>query len=174
MKRRWIPHYWRGRHHFPDHEPFEWIVEDLLGVSCWPDDDHFTDEFPENKIKVIINLCEFDYPEGVPDGYTYYHIPVPDYGVPTEDQIHRFLEITDLHQKKEEPVVVHCVAGCGRTGQMVAIWAAYNGWMDTHSDPIKWIRERRKCSCETCEQEKLVKTWVERFRNHHHDKKSPQ
>jgi protein-tyrosine phosphatase len=134
-----------------------------LGVSCWPDD-HFEKEYPQNKIKVVINVCEFDYPEGVPKGFIYYHFPVPDYGLPTQKQIVKFLEVTRKHILNKEAIVVHCVAGCGRTGQMIAIWAASTGRIPKGEDPIRWIRKHRACSCETPRQEKLVRNYVNKLR----------
>lgn len=134
-----------------------------MGVSCWPDADHFADEYPAHGIKAIVNVSEFDYPDGVPAGYAYYHLPIPDYGLPTRAQVDQFLEITDRHVERAEPVVVHCVAGCGRTGQMVAIWGAATGRIPKGNDPVRWIRARRPCSCETREQEKRARAWARKY-----------
>lgn len=88
----------------------------------------------------------------MPKDFVYYHINVPDYGLPTDNQIKEFFEITDKHGKNKEPIVVHCVAGCGRTGQFVIAWAAYNGYIPKGMDPVKWIRKLRPCSIEKQEQ----------------------
>ena len=94
----------------------------------------------------------------------YYHIHVEDYGVPTDSQINQFLKITGKHQVEAEPVVVHCVAGCGRTGQFVVAWAAHNGIIPKKTDPVEWIRGHRRCSLETEEQKGFARQLASRFK----------
>ena len=108
--------------------------------------------YKKEGIKAIVNVSEFDNRQDIPEGFSYYHINVADYGVPTDNQINKFLDISDDHETKKEPVVVHCVAGCGRTGQFIVVWGAYNGIIPKSMDPVKWIRNYRRCSLETKEQ----------------------
>ena len=102
-------------------EPFTWIVRGRMAASWWPDPPVFK-IYERQGIKVIVNVSEFDNRQDIPEGFSYYHIDVPDYGVPTDEQIEHFLEITKMHQMNKEPIVVHCVAGCGRTGQFIVAW----------------------------------------------------
>jgi protein-tyrosine phosphatase len=106
---------------------------------------------------VIVNCTEFDNRQDIPEEFTYYHIHVEDYGVPSDAQINQFLKITDKHQNDCEPIVVHCVAGCGRTGQFIVAWGAHNGSIPNNTDPVKWIRQHRSCSLETNEQMKFAR-----------------
>ena len=76
----------------------------------------------------------------------------PDYGVPTDAQIEWFLELMDKHHQAKEPVVIHCVAGCGRTGQFIIAWCAKAGFISRGTNPVDWIRARRKCCLETLKQ----------------------
>ncbi|TFG07171.1 MAG: hypothetical protein EU539_05650, partial [Promethearchaeota archaeon] len=115
-------------------------------------------------IKVVINCSEFDNKSEMSKYFDYYHIDVPDYGLPTEQQIRRFLNICDEHGRKKDPIVVHCVAGCGRTGQFVVAWAAHNGFLPNGVDPVKWIRKFRPCSLETREQMNLARKIARQFR----------
>jgi protein-tyrosine phosphatase len=112
---------------------------------------------------VIINCSEFDYQNDVPVGFKYYHINVPDYGLPTELQIEQFLEITKAHNKMNEPIVVHCVAGCGRTGQFIVAWAAYNRYLPKNIDPVKWIKKLRPCCLETEEQMNFARKIAKKY-----------
>ena len=61
-------------------------------------------------------------------------------------------------------MVVHCVAGCGRTGIMVIAWAAFNGHIPNGMDPVKWIRKFRPCSLETKEQMNLAREIAKKYR----------
>lgn len=138
-------------------EPFTWIEKHKIAASWWPDPYVF-EIYKKKGIKVIINCSEFDNRDDIPNGFHYYHINIPDYGTPTDEQIQRFLEITEHHHKKSQPIVVHCVAGCGRTGQILVAWGSYYGYIHETMDPVKWIRSHRKCSLETKEQMKFARS----------------
>ncbi|MHA1412835.1 MAG: protein-tyrosine phosphatase family protein [Promethearchaeota archaeon] len=134
-------------------EPFTWIVKGKIAASWWPDKNLFK-KYELEGISVIINCSEFNNRKDVPEGFTYYHFNVPDYGLPTDNQIDRFLKICEKHMRERRSIVVHCVAGCGRTGQFIVAWAAYNGYIPKGTDPVKWIKKIRPCCLETQEQMK--------------------
>jgi len=55
------------------------------------------------------------------------HVPVPDHHLIPERQLHEeILPFLAEAREAEEPVVVHCLAGIGRTGQVLAAWLVYN------------------------------------------------
>jgi protein-tyrosine phosphatase len=139
------------------------MVEGVLAASWWPDPSVF-EIYQQNAIRVVVNCCEFDNRQDVPSQFAYHHIHVPDYGVPTDAQIERFMALMDEHHAKREPVVVHCVAGCGRTGQFIVAWCAKAGFIPADRDPVQWIRARRKCCLETQEQIQCAKRWMKAFR----------
>lgn len=159
MRRPW---YWPigGQPHRT--EPFTWIVEGRMAASWWPDND-VLDYYKSAGIKVIINASEFDYKAEISDQYSYYYINIPDYGVPTDNQIIKFLKITDAHNESKDPIVVHCVAGCGRTGQLIVVWAAHNGYITKNDDPVQWIRNLRRCCLETPEQMNFARKISRRY-----------
>lgn len=157
------PWYWPEKGQPERTEPFTWIIDDVIAASWWPDPYVF-DIYRVKKIRAVVNCCEFDNRRDVPEAFAYYHINVPDYGVPTEAQIERFLEIMDHHHEAREPVVIHCVAGCGRTGQFIAAWCARAGFIPRDMDPVDWIRARRKCCLETGAQIQCVRRLAEKFR----------
>jgi len=132
-------------------EEFTWISKGKMAASWWPDPPVIK-RYKKEGIKVIVNCSEFDNRQDIPQDFIYYHINVADYGVPTDNQIKRFLELTKKHDAQKDPVVIHCVAGCGRTGQFIVAWGAHNGIIPKNMDPVKWIRTYRKCSLETKEQ----------------------
>ncbi len=55
------------------------------------------------------------------------HAPVPDHHlVPESLLVDEILPFLVDARNAEEPVVVHCLAGIGRTGQVLAAWLVYN------------------------------------------------
>jgi protein-tyrosine phosphatase len=112
----------------------------------------------------VVNVCEFDNRKDVPKWFDYHFIHVPDYGVPSDQQIDKFIELMDRHYAAKEPVVVHCVAGCGRTGQFIIAWCAKAGFIPKGVDPVTWIRERRKCCLETGGQIACAKRLTKKYR----------
>jgi len=143
-------------------QPFTWIVKEKMAASWWPDPPVF-ERYKKEGISVIINCSEFDNRKDIPNIFNYYHINVPDYGLPTENQIETFLAICDKHGLNNESIVVHCVAGCGRTGQFLVVWGAKNGYIPKSMDPVKWIRKYRPCSLETIEQMNFARKMAKKY-----------
>jgi protein-tyrosine phosphatase len=157
------PWYW-PKNGMPERTvPFTWIIKKKIAASWWPDA-NLLDRYKEEGIKIIINCSEFDYRKEVPKDFQYFHINIPDYGTPTDSQLDHFLEITKKFSKENNPMVVHCVAGCGRTGIMVVAWAAFNGYIPDGMDPVKWIRKLRPCCLETKEQMELARKIANKYR----------
>ena len=161
MNRVW-PWYW-PKNGMPERtEPFTWIIKGKLAASWWPDTNLFK-KYKEEGIAVIINCSEFDNRKDIPNGFIYHHFNVPDYGVPSLDQIRKFLTISKEHIHQKKPIVIHCVAGCGRTAQFIIACAAYNNFIPEKVDPVNWIRKHRPRSLETLEQMKFARMIAQKF-----------
>ena len=158
------PSYWPEQGQPERTEPFTWIVEGVIAASWWPDPYVF-DIYEEHSVKAIFNVCEFDNRQDIPAQFDYHFIHVPDYGVPTDKQLDQFIKLMDQHHAAGEPAVVHCVAGCGRTGQFIIAWAAKAGFIPETEDPVDWIRTRRKCCLETGAQIECARRLTRQFRN---------
>lgn len=145
--------------------PFTWIIKNKMAASWWPDVS-IVEIYKKEGIKVIINCSEFDNHHDIPKEFNYFHISIPDFGTPTDSQLDKFLEITSRFEASKEPIVVHCVAGCGRTGIMIIAWAAFNGYIPDGLDPVKWIRKLRPCCLETKEQMDLARKIAKKYRKY--------
>ena len=156
------PWYW-PKNGMPERaEPFTWIVKGKLAVSWWPDP-YVIEIYLKEGIKAIINCSEFDNRKDLPDDFNYFHLDIPDYGTPTDAQLTKFFEITSKHGSNNHPIVVHCIAGCGRSGIMVIAWAAYNDYIPNGIDPVTWIRKLRPCCLETKEQLDLARNLAKKY-----------
>ncbi|MHA1987605.1 MAG: protein-tyrosine phosphatase family protein [Promethearchaeota archaeon] len=156
------PYYW-PKGGMPERTvPFTWIIKNKIAVSWWPDPP-VLEIYHKAGIKTIINCSEFDNQQDIPNEFNYFHINIPDFGTPTEAQLKRFFELTSEGSKNKYPIVVHCVAGCGRSGLMIVAWAAYNNHIPKGIDPVKWIRKLRSCCLETKEQMELARKIARKY-----------
>ncbi|MDR2392390.1 MAG: dual specificity protein phosphatase family protein [Planctomycetota bacterium] len=111
-------------------------------------------------IAALVTLTEEALdPAAVRDvGLDVLHLPVPDFAPPTLEQIARFVAYVDERNRAGGAVAVHCGAGCGRTGTMLACYLASRG--KTAGDAIMTVRRERPGSVETPEQELRVREFA--------------
>ncbi|MDG6224142.1 MAG: dual specificity protein phosphatase family protein [Candidatus Thermoplasmatota archaeon] len=112
----------------------------------------------ESGVSSALNLTEMDWPGEWKGswGGDYMHIPVYDLGIPTEEQAVnalRFIEEGLL----TGAVMVHCFAGLGRTGTIIALYLVESGIEPR--DAVELVRSRRPGSLEVLEQEEFVLSW---------------
>ncbi len=84
------------------------------------------------------------------------HLPVPDMGIP-EDIVgwEQGLERASKAAREGSNVVVHCLAGIGRTGTFLACLAKENLGLDGRN-AIEWVRKTLPGAMENVDQEEFV------------------
>jgi protein-tyrosine phosphatase len=83
-------------------------------------------------------------------GFAFLCLPVPDGGSPTLEQATEFVRFVNEQRQLQRPVAVHCEAGLGRTGTMLAVYLIAQG--DSAEAAIRRIREVEKGAVETSRQ----------------------
>jgi protein-tyrosine phosphatase len=84
--------------------------------------------------------------------------PIRDLSVPTNHDLVAVLDTIDEELGRDGVVYVHCWAGCGRTGVVVACWLVRHG--ASPHDALDRIAEARGRGCpQTLEQRLLVLSW---------------
>jgi atypical dual specificity phosphatase len=95
-------------------------------------------------------------------GLLHMHIPVEDFHPPTQKQIALCMSAIEKAHSQGLGVGLHCAAGHGRTGTMLACYFVTRGL--TAKEAIDKVRKLRPGSIETDEQEEAIIDFALRWR----------
>lgn len=88
-------------------------------------------------------------------GVSYYEYPWPDMTAPNNDVVLRSVQVMDYHVRNKGKVLVHCHAGLGRTGLMIACYYLFSQRMGGQ-EAIELVRRCRKGAVQTSKQVEFV------------------
>ncbi len=110
-------------------------------------------------VGAVLSLTE-DAPAGDPacEGLVALHIPLIDFGVPSPEALARAVEFIRNQVAEGRPVAVHCFAGVGRTGTVIAAWLTTEGLEADAA--IAEVRRLRPGSVETRGQADAVRRFA--------------
>ena len=133
---------------------FSWVTEGKLAGSGLP---VTQDEFKwvlDKGIKSIVTVREVPLPSRWIDGTNidYLHLVVEDYGVPNMEVLDEAVNYIDNKIQTGKPVLVHCAAGKGRTGALLAAYMIKKENL-TAEQAIEKIRLMRPGSVQSVTQE---------------------
>ncbi len=135
-------------------EGFSFIDDTLAGMPLpWGDDLGF---LATQGVALLVSAREtpVDPAELRLYGLDGYHLPIDDFEAPTPEQQDTFVALVRERRANGERVGVHCLAGLGRTGTLLATWLVSEGW--TAADAVAEVRAQRPGSIESAAQEASV------------------
>jgi atypical dual specificity phosphatase len=135
---------------------FSWLVEQKLAALSYPESEDAFTLLWKLGIRAMINLSEEPLLGEIlrKVGILTEHIPVVDFTAPTLHQVEQALAMIDFCLDREMPVAVHCIAGLGRTGTILACYLVGQGI--SAEEAITTIRQWRPGSIEISEQEAVI------------------
>lgn len=140
---------------------FYWIESGRLAGCSQPGGDTASVEDDLNLlfdtgIRAIVSLTEKAVIAAGPDSTRFetLHLPIVDMTPPTQQQLDQAIAFIEAQLKDGRPVVVHCHAGLGRTGTVLAGWLIQQG-VDA-ATAISQIRSICPGAIETPEQQTVL------------------
>ena len=143
---------------------FSWLVEHKLAAMSYPESEDAFTLLWRIGIRELINLTEEPLPREIlrKVGILTEHIPVVDFTSPTLQQVEQAIMMIHFCMERNMPVAVHCLAGFGRTGTILACYLVGEG--KSADEAITAIRRWRPGSIETLDQEAVIHEY-EQFRS---------
>jgi atypical dual specificity phosphatase len=138
---------------------FSWIEKPLLAGMARPGSLEELVGLRQNGIELLISLTEDPPPRSWINeaGLFLLHVPIVDLTAPTPEQLEQIVSTIQKAHGQKRGVGVHCGAGLGRTGTVLAAYLVSQGMSGKNA--IARIRRLRPNSIETEEQELSIRDY---------------
>ena len=145
---------WRRVHGKITKKPtnFSWLIDNKLAGSGMPTTIEEITWVQKQGVKSIVTMTEAPLPESWIKNVKYLHVPTEDLSAPDIEQIDQAVEFIHERLQSEEPVMVHCAAGIGRTGTILACYLVKYHKLSA-KDAIEKVRKERPGSIQSESQE---------------------
>lgn len=122
-------------------------------------------------IELVISLTERPLDDGLQRSLhaaeiDYVHEPITDFTIPSVEQMRRVYRAYRKCARRGGAVLVHCAAGMGRTGTVLACILAAERKLSAGA-AIKRVRSVRPGALETHEQQQFVADWLASLHRRH-------
>ena len=134
---------------------FSWIIEEKLAGSAIPTSKEEIDWIKQEGVKSIVTIREEPLEDEWIKDVNYLHVHSNDMGIPEFSDLVNSVDFIHQRITNEEPVMVHCLAGLGRTGTILACYLIKYEDM-TANDAIEKVRQERHGSIQSFSQEEII------------------
>lgn len=137
---------------------FSWLIDSKIAGSGMPTTLEEINWIKAQGVKSIVTMTEYGLPQTWIDGIQYLHVPTEDLTAPDIDKIDSTVDYIAERIKSGEPVMVHCAAGIGRTGTILASYLIKYQKMSAKA-AIEKVRAERPGSIQSTSQEIAVSSY---------------
>tara|TARA_B100001765_G_C19433735_1_gene306767 strand:+ start:88 stop:582 length:495 start_codon:yes stop_codon:yes gene_type:complete len=148
---------WRKVHGTVTGKPdrFSWLIKNKLAGSAIPTSIDEVHWIMDQGIKSIVTIREEPLNDDWVKDVNYLHIMSNDMSVPEFDMLIQAVDFIHRRLTHNEPVLVHCLAGLGRTGTILACYLIKHQNMSA-DESIQKVREERPGSIQSYPQEEII------------------
>ena len=148
---------WRKVHGVVTGKPdnFSWLIEGKLAGSAIPTSFEEIKWLVDGGVKSIVTVREESLDDDWIKNINYLHIHSNDMGVPEFEDLVKAVDFIHQRITNNEPVMVHCLAGLGRTGTILACYLIKYQKLSA-DDSIQKVRESRPGSIQSFPQEEII------------------
>ena len=148
---------WRKVHGTVTGKPdnFSWLIENKLAGSAIPTSIDEVEWVIDQGVKSIVTIREEPLDSDYTNNVNYLHVHSNDMGVPEFDDLVKTVNFIHDRIVNDEPVMVHCLAGLGRTGTILACYLIKYKKMSA-DDAIQKVRDERPGSIQSFSQEEII------------------
>lgn len=135
---------------------FSWVDPPHLAAMARPSDIEEFRWLRANGVQLLITLTETPPPRADLDeaGLLGMHVPVVDFHAPSLEQIEQCISAIAKAREQKLGVGIHCMAGLGRTGTILAAYFVTQGY--SAEEAVDHVRRIRPSSIESDEQAAAV------------------
>jgi atypical dual specificity phosphatase len=139
---------------------FSWVERPLLAALARPSDAEDLIWLRQQGIQLLISLTEDPLRRNWVDdaGLLVFHVPMIDMAAPSVGQLERCVSAIRRAMDQQMGVAVHCGAGLGRTGVVLAAYFVSTGL--SAQNAIGRVRRLRPGSIETDEQAEVIEEFA--------------
>ena len=148
---------WRKVHGTVTGKPdnFSWLIENKLAGSAIPTSNDEVQWVIEQGVKSIVTVREEPLDVDWVKDVNYLHVSSNDMGVPEFADLTFAVDFIHRRITNSEPVMVHCLAGMGRTGTLLACYLIKYQKMSANEATEK-VRRERPGSIQSYPQEEII------------------